>query len=368
MPSANIDWNTYKITNMGAGSGANDSVRLVQIQQGGLIYAEAGGTADAITLTTTPTFAAVEGTAIFFFAEADNTTTTTVALNGGSALALQVGGSACVGGEVNNGQGHIVQYDGTQWQLLNPYWSALITRASLGLATTDSPMFTAIQLGHASDTTITRVSAGLIAVEGVTLLDVTAAAATYQPLDSDLTAIAALSTTSTGRSLLAAANAAAIATIAGVGTGDSPQFTAINVGNASDTTITRVSAGLLAVEGNTIPTVGTQQEWTKQQNFDAQALTDGANIAWDLDTQQVAKVTLGGNRTLSAPSNKRDGGDYRLIITQDGTGSRTLSFNSAYKFEFGVAPTLSTGIGDIDVLVCVSDGTNLYCRLAQDFS
>ena len=39
----------------------------------------------------------------------------------------------------------------------------------------------------------------------------------YQPLDDDLTAIAALATTSTGRSLLAAANAGALQTIVGVG-------------------------------------------------------------------------------------------------------------------------------------------------------
>lgn len=43
------------------------------------------------------------------------------------------------------------------------------TRASLGLATTDSPQFTAVNVGHATDTTITRVSAGVIAVEGATI-------------------------------------------------------------------------------------------------------------------------------------------------------------------------------------------------------
>lgn len=46
----------------------------------------------------------------------------------------------------------------------------LPTRASLGLDTTDSPQFTGINLGHATDTTITRVSAGVIAVEGVNLM------------------------------------------------------------------------------------------------------------------------------------------------------------------------------------------------------
>jgi hypothetical protein len=41
------------------------------------------------------------------------------------------------------------------------------TRASLGLDTTDSPQFAGVNVGHATDTTITRTGAGVIAVEGV---------------------------------------------------------------------------------------------------------------------------------------------------------------------------------------------------------
>lgn len=47
------------------------------------------------------------------------------------------------------------------------------TRASLGLDTTDSPQFAALNIGHASDTTVTRVSAGVIAVEGKTIPNLT---------------------------------------------------------------------------------------------------------------------------------------------------------------------------------------------------
>lgn len=42
----------------------------------------------------------------------------------------------------------------------------LPTRASLALDTTDSPQFAGVNIGHASDTTVTRTSAGNIAVEG----------------------------------------------------------------------------------------------------------------------------------------------------------------------------------------------------------
>lgn len=45
----------------------------------------------------------------------------------------------------------------------------LPTRASLGLATGDSPQFDGLNIGHASDTTLTRVSAGIVAVEGTQL-------------------------------------------------------------------------------------------------------------------------------------------------------------------------------------------------------
>lgn len=42
----------------------------------------------------------------------------------------------------------------------------------------------------------------------------------------------------------------------GVGTGDSPHFTAINIGHASDTTIQRTGSGVINVEGNTVWTAG----------------------------------------------------------------------------------------------------------------
>jgi hypothetical protein len=46
--------------------------------------------------------------------------------------------------------------------------------------------------------------------------------------------------------------AAGAATNLGLGTGDSPQLTAINVGHASDSTLARSSAGVLSIEGNII--------------------------------------------------------------------------------------------------------------------
>jgi hypothetical protein len=108
--------------------------------------------------------------------------------------------------------------------------------------------------------------------------------------------------------------------------------------------------------------------YTGQQYFAEATLVDAASIAWDLDTQQTAAVTLGGNRTLSNPTNMQAGGTYILRVIQDGIGSRTLAFDTAYKFPGGSAPVLSTGIGAIDILTFYSDGTNMNCVAQLDFS
>jgi len=88
-------------------------------------------------------------------------------------------------------------------------------------------------------------------------------------------------------------------------------------------------------------------------------LTDGATLNWNTALGQVAQITLGGNRTFAAPTNLVNGGFYSLLIIQDGTGSRTISWNSVFDFTGGVAPTLSTAAGAKDLIAWRSDGTNL---------
>jgi hypothetical protein len=74
-------------------------------------------------------------------------------------------------------------------------------------------------------------------------------------------------------------------------------------------------------------------------------------------------VTLGGNRTFAAPTGGVAGVAYRWVIRQDGTGGRTLAFDSAFKFPGGTDPTLSTAADAIDVLICLYDGTRWLCDL-----
>lgn len=90
-------------------------------------------------------------------------------------------------------------------------------------------------------------------------------------------------------------------------------------------------------------------------------LVDGATIPWDLNQAPVAVVVLGGNRTISNPLNQVAGPLtlYRLTLVQDGTGNRTITWGSDYKFPAGTAPTLSTAANAVDELLFDSDGTNM---------
>jgi hypothetical protein len=99
-------------------------------------------------------------------------------------------------------------------------------------------------------------------------------------------------------------------------------------------------------------------------------LTSSSTITVDCSAASIHKVTLATNTEFNI-SNLPTGGTVTLIITQDGSGSRTATFgtdgSTAVKFPGG-APTLSTGAADIDVVTIVNDGTNFLGNCAKNYS
>ena len=97
------------------------------------------------------------------------------------------------------------------------------------------------------------------------------------------------------------------------------------------------------------------------------ALSDGATITIDMATACHHSVTLGGNRTFAAPSNQVVGQSGSIFIKQDTNGSRTVSFNAAFKFANGVAPTLTTTAGATDRIdyIIQSSGV-IHCSTTLD--
>ena len=78
-------------------------------------------------------------------------------------------------------------------------------------------------------------------------------------------------------------------------------------------------------------------------------LTDGSTITWNAINSPVAKVTLAGNRTITVSNNLGTGQYISVLVIQDGTGSRTLTWNAMFEFKDDTAPTLTTNASKGDL-------------------
>ena len=102
---------------------------------------------------------------------------------------------------------------------------------------------------------------------------------------------------------------------------------------------------------------GAYSKFTAMAYFPEATLTDGSSIDWNVLTSPVAKVTLAANRTLNAATGAQAGQFVSLLIIQDGTGSRTVTFNAAYEFKDDTAPTLTTTAAKGDLFVFRYNGS-----------
>jgi hypothetical protein len=141
----------------------------------------------------------------------------------GNAVTVEADGAETIDGAANvslSGQWDFVQVisDGTSWSVIAE------NASSGGGGTTDDPL------------TINNSGSG--AASGATFDGSAPVTISYNTVGA-----AASSHTHTQ------------ANVTGLTTADSPQFAGVNVGHASDTTITRASAGVIAVEGSNVVTV-----------------------------------------------------------------------------------------------------------------
>ncbi len=91
-----------------------------------------------------------------------------------------------------------------------------------------------------------------------------------------------------------------------------------------------------------------------------QTLTDAATTTWDANLGSIALWTMGASRTLAAPTNLKAGGRYVLVITQDATGGRAVTWNAVFKNAAGSMPQPNTQPNAVTAFTFTSpDGTNL---------
>jgi hypothetical protein len=163
-PTANIPMGTFKITGLGAGSAATDAAQYGQLQAGATTIATVTGT-DTLTGSVAPALGAyATGNLFSFVAASTNTGAATINLNGlGAKSITKQGTTALIAGDITSGRVHLIEYDGTRFQLLNP---ASSTGTGAAVFATSPTLVTPV-LGTPQSVTLTN-GTGLPLTTGVT--------------------------------------------------------------------------------------------------------------------------------------------------------------------------------------------------------
>jgi len=178
-----------------------------------------------------------------------------------------------------------------------------------------------------------------------------AAATTYQPLDGDLTAIAALTDTG-GYAKRTASNTWSIATPSAADVSALPTAGGTMSGdiNCADNNVNRAE---LKDTSETAPTI---------------TISTGA-ITANFESGNVQKVTHDANITsitISNPPASGTAGAMTLLFVQDATGGRTIAgWPAAVLWAGGSAPTWSTTANKVNIctLITIDAGTTYYGNL-----
>ena len=142
--------------------------------------------------------------------------------------------------------------------------------------------------------------------------------------------------------------------VSGLGTGIATFLATPSSANLASAVTDETGSGLLVFNSApalTNPTVTNYVETPYSANSSTAitlALTNG--------TVQI--ITLTGNATITMPT-ATSGKSFILLLKQDGTGSRTVTW-STVKWPAGTAPTITSTASKQDIFSFFADGTNWY--------
>lgn len=98
---------------------------------------------------------------------------------------------------------------------------------------------------------------------------------------------------------------------------------------------------------------------------------NATTMAIDCALANVFTTTFTANVTTAPTfSNLKDGQTINWFITQDGTGSRTMTWPTSFKWPGGTVPTLSTTAASVDLLVATYRSATgfWYASLSKGFA
>jgi hypothetical protein len=180
-PTANLPMGTFKLTGLGVGSAATDSVNMSQLQSGATRHLTGTAGTDTITASASPALTAyAAGNNFTFVAAGANTGATTININSVGAKTIQKNGAALIAGDILNGTTHTIVYDGTNFQLQegaqanslqNQSYTTFTTGGtSTAYTLTPTPAQAALTTGHRYNITFNATAGATptLAISGLT--------------------------------------------------------------------------------------------------------------------------------------------------------------------------------------------------------
>jgi hypothetical protein len=95
-------------------------------------------------------------------------------------------------------------------------------------------------------------------------------------------------------------------------------------------------------------------------------ITATATTNIDLSTGNIFTVNMGLNITSFTFTNAGVG-TYLIKFVQDATGTRDITFPTAWKWAGGVIPSLTNTANKLDIVTLIYDGTTYYATIVQNF-
>jgi len=134
---------------------------------------------------------------------------------------------------------------------------------------------------------------------------------------------------------------------------------AVSTGTAWTTSLTAPTGALVGTTDTQTLTNKTIEAGTFTNGYTEETVTANTSTAYtiDLANGSVQILTLTGNCTFTFPT-ATAGRSFILILKQDGTGSRTVTWPAAVKWPAGTAPTITSTASKADKYIFTADGTN----------
>jgi hypothetical protein len=221
-----------------------------------------------------------------------------------------------------------------------------------------------VELGHATDTTISRVSAGVVAIEGVNVVTTSSTdTLTNKTLTSPTLTTPVLGTPSSGN----------LANCTFPTLNQNTTGTAGGLTGTPSITVNALTATSATVGGVNVTTASNTQTLTNKtltafgETVNAHGNT-GTAATLALSSGNVITATLTGNCTFTFSMTSVPSGSYSftLILTNDGTAGRTITWPASVKWPNASVPTRTTTANRTDVYTffTTNSGTNWFGNLS----